>query len=130
VAADKTATRWGATSLGTTNGLLAFSFGDGQFGPFEILKFIAPGLAVDFCWPLARGRGAFAYAALGLVAAIARFATIAAVGILVQAPAIFWAMLAPVGIFHLVFGTGSGFVTFHLLRALDGENIGTLITKD
>jgi hypothetical protein len=117
VAAARTRGSWGATALGTTNGMLAFSFGDGQFGPFEILKFIAPGLAVDLLWPLARGRGAVAYAVVGLAAAVARFATIAAVGILVQAPAIFWAALAPIGVFHLVFGAASGFVTYHLLKA-------------
>ncbi len=121
VAADRTEGRWGSTALGTTNGLLAVSFGDGQWGVLEIFKFIAPGLAVDLLWSIARGRGAIAYAALGLVAAIARFATIAAVALLVQAPAVFWAMLAPIGLFHLVFGAGSGFVTYHLLRALGPE---------
>jgi hypothetical protein len=118
VAADRTQTRWGSTALGTTQGMLAFAFGDGMFGVFEVFKFITPGLAVDLLWPLFRGRGAFAYAILGLVAAVARFATIALVALLVKAPPVFWAMLAPIGVFHVAFGAGSGLVTYHLLRAL------------
>lgn len=118
VAADRTTTRWGSTALGITNGVVAFAFGDGQFGPFEILKFIAPGIVVDLAWPVLRGRGAFAYGLLGLLAAIARFSAVVAVGWLVQAPAAFFALLAPMGLFHLVFGASSGYVTFHLLQKL------------
>lgn len=118
VAADRTQMRWGSTVLGSTNGLLALSFGDGQFGPFEFFKFLAPGFAVDTLWPLAKGRGALAYSGLGLVAAAARFSAICSVGLLVQAPPVFWAVLAPVGIFHMAFGMTSGFVTFHLLGSL------------
>ncbi|MBI6546832.1 MAG: hypothetical protein HY692_08555 [Cyanobacteria bacterium NC_groundwater_1444_Ag_S-0.65um_54_12] len=121
VAAERTSSRWGATMLGTTQGVVSLTFGEGQFGPFEFCKFLAPGLVVDILWPLAKGRGALAYAGLGLAAAIARFASIVLIGLLIQAPPLFFALLAPMALFHLVFGTASGFVTFHLLAAL-GKN--------
>ncbi len=119
VAADRTRMPLGATALGLTLGIVSFSLGDGgHLGPFVILKFLAPGILIDLLWPLARKGGGPVYALVGLAAAIAQLAAVAAVGLLVRAPASYFAAFIPMAALHSVFGCASGYVTFHLLRAL------------
>jgi SAM-dependent methyltransferase len=53
VASQMTWSRWGATVVGATVGLLGFLQGDGRFGVLEILKHLAPGLVIDRRWSFA-----------------------------------------------------------------------------
>ncbi len=121
VAGALTRSPWGATQAGAVMGIIAFLMGDGKFGIFEILKFLTPGLVVDGLLPRLERRGEvgkLGYGALGLLAAVARFSTIVAVVLFVGAPPGLFAILAPIGITHAIFGALSGLVTGKLLRAI------------
>lgn len=122
VAYDLTASRWGATKLGVVIGLTSFLMGEGKFGPFEILRHIAPGLFVDLIMPavrrLAPEPGALLYALVGTGAAVTRVSTLLVVAYFVEAPKIFYALLVPMVITNTVFGFLSGFVTFHLMKSV------------
>lgn len=114
-AAAWTSSRWGATAMGTTAGFVNFALGGGRFGPFEIVKFVAPGLVADLAGPLlGRLRGS-SFALLGVVVATARLGAVLAVAWLVHAPPLFWTFVAPMAIFHLGFGALSGAVSQRLL---------------
>lgn len=54
LAADRTHSRWGATTAGGIMGFIAFLNGDCRYGIFEVLKHVVPGLFVDLIWPLVR----------------------------------------------------------------------------
>ena len=93
---------------------------------FEIAKHVAPGVVVDLLGGLARRlagrhrvRRAIAYATLGLVAALGRFATITLLALAVQPPAVVYAVLLPGLVVHGIFGVLSGLVTAPLLIALE-----------
>ena len=125
VAAAKTKTRAGATLTGLTMGTVAFLLGDGRYGIFEIAKHVAPGIAVDLLLAptrrLAAGgraRRVAAWSALGLVAALGRYATITLIALAVQPPALVYAVLLPGLLVHATFGALSGLVTAPLLAAL------------
>jgi hypothetical protein len=113
----------GATLTGLTMGSVAFLLGDGKYGVFEILKHVAPGLVCDLCVPLllAHGRrpGRVVWSLLGGVIAAARFATIFAMLLVVQAPGVAYAILLPGLGVHVACGILSGLVSFHLWRAVD-----------
>ncbi len=117
-----TRSRAGATLTGLTMGTVAFLLGDGRYGIFEIAKHVAPGVLVDALLPLMRAgrvrRGPVAWALFGLVVALGRFATITAIALAVQAPALVYAVLVPGLIIHAVFGVLSGIVTAPLVHAL------------
>ena len=115
-----TRSRAGSTLTGLTMGTVAFLLGDGRYGVFEICKHIAPGVLVDLGMPLLRGRAhrVWAWSLFGLVVALGRFATVTAIALVVQAPAVVYAVLVPGLAVHLVFGTLSGIVTAPLVRAL------------
>jgi hypothetical protein len=121
VAARLTRSRAGATWTGVTMGTVAFFLGDGRYGLFEIAKHVAPGVLVDLLLPLVgrRPRGIVVWSAFGLVVALGRLATVTAIALCVQAPALVWAMLVPGLAVHAIFGALSGAVTGLLLRALD-----------
>ena len=55
---------------------------------------------------------------LGGVIAAGRFATIFLITLLVQAPAIAYAILIPGLTVHVVFGVASGWITHHIVRAV------------
>lgn len=124
VAASRlTKTRLGGTATGLTMGTVAFLMGDGRYGVFEIVKHVAPGVFCDVFLPLilAGGRrpGALFWSFFGLILAVARFGTIFAITLLVQAPAVAYAVLVPGLTIHSIFGFLSGYVSYHLLRGLD-----------
>lgn len=123
LASELTYSRWGSTKTGVVIGLAAFLMGDGKFGVFELFKYITPGLVVDLAMPVihrASARpGVWTYAILGVAVAVARFSTIVLVALFVDAPRTFYALLAPIGVAHCVFGFVSGFVTFHLMRSTE-----------
>ncbi len=118
-----TRTRWGATLTGATMGTIAFLMGDGKYGVFEILKHVAPGVVVDLLLPVFRrgGRepGVVGWCVFGFLVALGRFATVVVMTLLVAAPEQIWVLLAVPAVVHLVFGTLSGFVSYHLMRVLD-----------
>lgn len=122
-ASRMTKSRFGATLTGATMGTVAFLLGDGKYGIFEILKHIAPGLVADLFVPILCRRdkrpGGLVWSLFGGLIAVARFATIFAVVFLVQAPAVAWAILIPGLTVHVTFGIASGYVTYHIVRAID-----------
>jgi hypothetical protein len=117
-----TRTRFGATAAGTVMGVVAFLLGDGKYGPLEICKHIAPGLAADAIVPLVTRKGMMpgpiAWSLIGGVIAIGRFATILAVTAIAAAPKVAWAILIPGLVVHLTFGVLSGYVSYHLVKAI------------
>jgi len=136
VAALYTRSRLGAAWTGLTMGLVAFLMGDGKYGVFEVLKHIVPGLLCDlFVLRLAqftlrsRGRatGPLAWSLAGGAIAAGRFATIFAVTLFVQAPAVAWAFLLPGATVHITFGVLSGYVSHHLVRAVARRPRGKLL---
>jgi hypothetical protein len=122
VAYDLTASRWGGTQLGVVIGVTGFLMGEGKFGPFEVLREVAPGLFVDLVMPLIRRwvhePGALLYALVGTGAAMMRLSTLLVVAYVVEAPSVFYAFLVPMLVSNIVFGFLSGFVTFHVLKSL------------
>jgi hypothetical protein len=122
VASLLTRTRFGATFTGIAMGTVAFLLGDGKYGVFEIAKHVAPGLLADAIVPLVtrdhRMPGGFAWSLIGAIIAIGRFATILAVTAAVAAPRVAYAVLVPGLVVHVTFGAASGYVSFHLARAV------------
>ena len=118
-----TRSRWGATFAGTSIGIISFLFGEGRFGVFEILKHITPGLVVDglLPWMTRRERrpSRWELVIIGALCAAARIATIVAITLLIEAPPLFYALIAPMFLSQTIFGAVSGFVAFYLLRSLD-----------
>jgi hypothetical protein len=116
-----TRSRAGSTLTGLTMGTVAFLLGDGRYGVFEICKHVAPGVMVDLGAPFMRGRAhrVWAWSLFGLVVALGRYATVTAIALAVQAPAVVYAVLLPGLIVHAVFGVLSGIVTAPLVRALE-----------
>jgi hypothetical protein len=127
VAALLTRARLGATLTGLTMGSVAFLLGDGKYGVLEILKHVTPGLICDLCVPLLvawrREPGRLAFALLGGLIAVGRFATIFAVVLFAQAPQVAYAILLPGLSVHVSFGILSGLVSFHLWRAVDRRRV-------
>lgn len=115
--------RFGATLTGLTMGTVAFLMGDGRYGIFEILKHVTPGLLCDLLVPLVlaggRRRGPVVFSILGGVIGAGRFATIFVVTLTVQPPAIAFAMLIPGLTIHTTFGVLSGYVSYHLVHAVE-----------
>ncbi len=127
VAALLTKRRFGATLTGLTMGTVAFLMGDGRYGIFEIVKHVTPGLATDLMLPFlvrqgpdgVRMPGPFGWSVVGGIIGAARFATIFTITLMVQAPAVAYGFLIPGFVIHTTFGTLSGFVTHHIVRALE-----------
>ena len=123
VAGLATRTRFGATATGATMGTVAFLMGDGRYGIFEILKHVTPGVICDLVLPAAtaggRVPGPVFWSLFGGFVAAGRFATIFAIVLLAQAPAIAYAILLPGLAVHVTFGVASGYVSYHLVRAID-----------
>lgn len=115
-------TRFAATLTGLTMGIAAFLLGDGRWGIFEVAKHVAPGLLIDLLYPVFMRRPATAsvlsWSVLGTIAALGRFATVTAIALTVQAPAVVYAFLIPGLLIHGIFGALSGIVTAPLIRAL------------
>ncbi|WP_394820632.1 hypothetical protein [Pendulispora albinea] len=114
--------RFGATMTGLTMGTVAFLLGDGRYGVFEIIKHVTPGILCDALVPLvmrAREPGRLVWSILGGAIGAGRFATIFIVTLTVQAPAVAYAMLVPGFLVHTSFGVLSGYVSFHLVAALE-----------
>ena len=119
-----TASRWGASQFGLIVGITSFLMGmGGKFGPFEILRHVAPGLFVDIVMPwvtaVVKKPNALVYGLVGMGAAVTRITTLIAVAAFVEAPPTFYVLLLPMVIANIVFGLLSGFVTFHLMKFVD-----------
>ena len=101
---------------------VAFLMGDGRYGIFEILKHVAPGILCDIIIPpLTRGGrnpGPVVWTLVGGLIGAGRFATIFGVTLTVQAPAVAYAMLIPGLTIHTTFGALSGYVSYHLVKAI------------
>jgi hypothetical protein len=127
-AAELTRSRWGATTAGAIMGIIGFTFGDGRYGIFEILKHIAPGFCVDLVWPLVRRlpRSVWLFSALGILAAIARtsteFVLTFALGARWEAYAFPALKLAP----NLIAGALSGIVAYPLIAAVADDTAAKL----
>ena len=121
VAAMLTRSRFGATLTGLTMGAVAFLLGDGRYGIFEILKHIAPGLICDLLVPVVLRKGTIpgglVWSALGAAIALGRFTTAFVVVLVVQPPAVAFALLIPGLALNMFFGLMSGYVSFHVARA-------------
>jgi energy-coupling factor transporter transmembrane protein EcfT len=126
VASLKTRSKFGATLTGLTMGSVAFLLGDGKYGIFEIAKHVVPGIICDLGVPVLRALkkkpGGIAWSLFGGIIAAGRFATIALITLVVQAPAVAYAILLPGFTVHITFGLLSGYVTYHLVAAFDREN--------
>lgn len=124
IAALKTRSPFGATLTGLVMGVASFMMGDGRFGIFEIVKHVTPGIVCDLCVPfVARNptrTGAWAWTILGGVIGAARFTTILAMTAIAIAPAFAYAILIPGFAVHTFFGLASGYVTYHLVKAMQG----------
>lgn len=123
LAAELTHTRWGATLVGASMGIISFLMGDGRYGIFEVFKHIAPGIIIDLLLPLTRVmarkvNGALAYGMLGFLAAFGRFTTIVVIAVAIGAPDAFYAIAAPLALVHLGFGAASGVVSFGVMKSL------------
>jgi hypothetical protein len=134
LASELTFSRWGATKTGVMIGIVGFLMGDGKFGIFEPFRCIAPGIVVDLTMPIIhrafQWSGPFAYACLGVGAAVARLSTIFLAALFVEAPPAFYTLLVPIGVAHVCFGFVSGFVTFHLLRSMGKFKLSLEEKKD
>jgi hypothetical protein len=62
--------------------------------------------------------GPIAWSLIGGVIAIGRFATILVVTAIAAAPKVAWAILIPGLAVHLTFGVLSGYVSYHLVKAI------------
>ncbi|MGQ0504840.1 MAG: hypothetical protein ACT4TC_05930 [Myxococcaceae bacterium] len=119
VAALKTRTRLGGSLTGLTMGTVAFLMGDGKYGIFELVKHVAPGVICDLFLPLFGDKlGAVGWSLFGGFIALGRFATLFVVTLLLQAPGVAYALLLPGLTVHVTFGVLSGYVTHHLVRAM------------
>jgi len=121
LAAELTATPFGATFAGLTMGLIAFLMGDGRYGVFEIAKHVAPGILVDLFYPLVRRLGrprVWVYAIFGAFLALGRLGAEVAVALAWGAPVSFYAVIGTVGVTHVAAGALSGFITVLLLNSL------------
>lgn len=123
VAAILSRSRFGATITGLTMGTVAFLLGDGRYGIFEILKHVTPGIICDLLVPVltrgGRNPGRVVWSLVGGLIGAGRFATIFSITLLVQAPAVAYAMLIPGFTVHTTFGVLSGYVTYHLVIAIE-----------
>ncbi len=119
VAAERTYSRWGATTAGTIMGVLGYLQGDGKYGVLEIFKHAAPGLFTDLAWPAARRfpRSVWFYAFLGLLLAVTRTSTEFAAMWLVGARGEAYLYPAIVVLTNLAAGAISGAVTYFVLGA-------------
>lgn len=122
VASQKTHSRFGGSQVGLSMGVVSFLMGDGKYGVFEIIKHVVPGALCDLLLPVLapKGtvRGGLFWSFFGALVAAGRFAAIFAMILLVQAPALAWAILLPGLAVHMTFGALSGYVTGHLLQAM------------
>jgi len=119
-----TTSRWGASQFGLIVGITSFLMGmGGKFGPFDILRHVAPGLFVDLVMPLVtavfKKPNVLVYGLVGMGAAVTRITTLIAVAAFVEAPPTFYVLLLPMVIANVVFGLLSGLVTFHLMKFVD-----------
>jgi hypothetical protein len=122
VASLLTRSRFGATWTGLVMGTVAFLLGDGRYGIFEILKHVTPGLVCDLTVPLlvrgGRTPGPIVWSLEGALIGAGRFATIFTITLAVQPPSVAWAILLPGAAVHTTFGALSGYVSYHLVRAI------------
>jgi len=121
-----TSRRFASTGVGLSMGLVSFLMGEGRYGIFGLFKHVAPGLLCDLMLGRLRGGswrpGVGFWAFFGALAAVARFATMFAVVLAVQAPSVAYALLVPGLVSNVVFGSLSGYITFHLVARLSAPS--------
>jgi len=96
--------------------------GDGKYGVFEIAKHVAPGLICDAIVPLVtrggRMPGPIVWSIIGGIIAVGRFTTILLITALVATPHAAYLILIPGLTVHVTFGVVSGYVSYHLVKAV------------
>jgi energy-coupling factor transporter transmembrane protein EcfT len=120
-----TRSRWGATATGLVMGTVSFLSGDGKYGVFEILKHVVPGVLCDLTVPLlvAAGKrpGKVTWMLHGGFVAAGRYASIFAVTLVAQPPAVAFAFLVPGLTVHVTFGVLAGLLVRPVLSALESS---------
>lgn len=120
VAADLAKSRWAATWMGVSLGVVSFLFGEGRFGVLEIAKYLASGLTLDLLWPvLRRRRSVVLFGLAGTLMGVAWIASTLLAALIVGAPPLFYAVILATSISQLAFSLFSGPVSVGLLRAID-----------
>lgn len=136
--------RWGATWTGISLGIIAYLFGEGQFGFLEIMKYVSPGILIDLTMPLHETFfkwfevklerikvsnflpviiNATKWASLsflGLFAALTKLSTILLIAWLAKAPRVFYLFVGWMALWHSIFGFSSGIVSLGLLKSVGG----------
>ena len=124
VAADLSKSRWAATWMGVSLGVVSFMFGEGRFGLLEIAKYVASGLALDLMWPvLRRRRSAVLFGLAGTLMGVAWLASTLPAAVIVRAPPVLYTVILITSISQLAFSLFSGPVSLGLLRAIDRTDI-------
>jgi Cobalt transport protein len=124
VAADLSKSRWAATWMGVSLGVVAFMFGEGRFGLLEVAKYVASGLTLDLLWPvLRRRRSAVLFGLAGTLMGVAWLASTLLAAAIVHAPSVFYTVILITSVSQLAFSLFSGPVSLGLLRAIDGTGI-------
>jgi hypothetical protein len=123
VASLLTETRFGGTLTGFTMGTCAFLMGDGKYGIFEVLKHLTPGVVCDLGVPIMVRNGrmpkGLGWSIFGAIIAAGRVTTILGIVFVIQAPKVAYAMLLPAFTVHCTFGAASGYVSYHIVRAVE-----------
>ncbi len=124
LAHELSSSRWGSTKTGFTVGIISFMMGFGKFGVFELLKHVSPGLFVDLTTPVMRSvfkKGSpLIYCTLGVMISIFRFSTLLVVTLLASPPEGAYYVLVFIFVSHIIIGALSGFITYPLLKSVDG----------
>ena len=116
-AASLTRTRFAATQIGFVSGIINFLSGSGRFGVFDVLQSMTPGLTVDLMIGLTRwSRSIFVYGLIGLVAGLARVATVLVLSLLFRMPAEYFALLTIPAFFQCMFGALSAPISKYLVK--------------
>lgn len=124
VAADLAKSRWAATWMGVSLGVVSFLFGEGRFGVLEITKYVASGLTLDLLWPvLRRRRSIVLFGLAGTLMGVAWLASTLLAAVIVDAPPLFYTVILATSISQLAFSLFSGPVSVGLLRAIDRTGI-------
>ena len=132
LASRLTHSNWGGTAAGSLMGFIGFLQGDGRFGVLEVLKHIAPGVAIDLAEPVVRRWPSWAlgYCFLGLLAGIARTATELLLVVALGARAEIYLFVAARLVPNILFGFLSGFLTVFVLRALASSRLESTSVAD
>ena len=119
-AAACTGSRFGGMWTGLTIGLVSVMMGFGKFGVLELAHFVVPGLLADLLYPLAASAKARAlrlgaFALIGAILGLGRFAANFLVILLAGAPDLAFVLYLPMLVSQVAFGALSCFVAVVVL---------------